>query len=115
MAKRNKLPAYSHERSTYKGIAERLALVSHVSTVTTEVPPRTYTSIAPPLGKYSHTVRLISKTEGWQVVTMWTDNNRKVSKQRLHTHNIATAIEGARAAWYQCVLKSAWCHPTRRF
>jgi hypothetical protein len=97
MAKRKAkhLPTYDYPRASYRGIAERLALVSNVFKVNTWQPRG---------GLYMHTIRLFGKKEGWECRMTWADNCKHVSLKGNNASTpfaaIAIAIEGARNAWY---------------
>lgn len=93
-SKRIKLPTYDHPVSAFAGIRERLALVSMVH-------QKTWSSYAGLVGDYMHTVRFISKTEGWEVNFMWTDNSKHIKKASLQRYNLALAIEAARRDWVE--------------
>lgn len=89
------LPTYTHERTAYAGIRERLALASLAYS-------KTWKSVyAVHSGQYVHTVRMMGKTEGWEAHCMWTDNCPRIDiNNPAVRREIAHAIEGARAAWY---------------
>lgn len=102
MAKRKAkhLPTYDHERASYKGISERLALASRVHSTTWLLPfdPRRN---APVTHWFMHSVRYMSKSEGWEARFTWSDDFEHVNLDSPGVkREIAMSIEGARAAWY---------------
>lgn len=90
------LPTYTHERTAYAGIRERLALASLAYS-------KTWAAVyAHHFGQYVHTVRMMGKTEGWEAHYMWTDNLPRIDMNNPGVRReIAHAIEGARAAYYE--------------
>jgi hypothetical protein len=98
MAKRKvKALTYQHERTSYKGIEERLALASLAFSETWELLKG---------GEYGHRVRFISKKEGWECRFNWHDNKRHIDLTEVGKH-IALGIEAARERWYLAQ------HPTK--
>lgn len=90
MAKRKaKALTYQHERTSYKGIEERLALASLAFSETWEAG----------IGGYGHKVRYFSKKEGWECRFNWYDNNPRIDISLVSRH-IALGIEAARERWY---------------
>ena len=95
MAKRRTktAPVYAHERTSFAGISERLALASLWKS-------KTWLSRH---GYYMHVARLISKNkgEGWEAHVIWTDDSKRINKDdpAVRRH-LAEGIEGARANWY---------------
>lgn len=81
------LPTYTHERTAYAGIRERLALASLAYSKTWLVK-----------SGYAHSVRFLGKTEGWEARFTWIDNLNYINIDGVKAH-IALSIEGARRAW----------------
>lgn len=102
MKRKNKnLPAYTHTRSSFAGISERLALASLAFSKTWKATPNERQSYRFE-GDYMHSVRFLSKKEGWETNFTWRDNCDHIDlNQRGVKRAIAIGIEGARAAWYE--------------
>jgi hypothetical protein len=100
MAKRKAkhLPSYDYERASYRGIAERLALVSLVQSRSWKLKPGNVDFLDET--RYFHSVRYMSKDEGWEANFNWWDNTRHVRPDNAIKAAIAIAIEGARNAYY---------------
>lgn len=95
-----KLPTYAHETSTHAGIDERLALVARVHQRTYPTTPQRR-SMVQPRGAWQHEIRLMCKSEGWEVSYVWVDDSKRITKESLHRHGLALAIEAARADWHE--------------
>ncbi len=95
------LPTYTHERTTYAGIRERLALASLAYSKTWEATTGE-TSQMRFAGKYMHSVRFLSKKEGWEANFVWIDdiNHVNLEEARGVKRAIAHSIESARARWF---------------
>lgn len=100
MAKRRTpahLPTYTHPRSSFAGIRERLALASlAMQTTTWMAADKGWLG-----GKYMHSIRLLGKTEGWEARLTWADNCKHVDLEQCSVRPaIAHSIEAARATWF---------------
>lgn len=96
------LPTYTYERASFKGISERLALASRVHSTSWLLPydPRHLSRAAPDAHWFMHSVRYISKTEGWEARFTWSDDFERINLDSPGVkREIAMSIEGARAAW----------------
>jgi len=87
-----KKPVYSHPRTAYAGIEERLALASLAFSKTFKRGENTYL----------HTARYLGKEEGWEANMVWIDSYPTVNPKAADMErDIAEAIEGARLAWWE--------------